>query len=317
MIIFFIISILIFILSCYVLHKAKIDYGQQQAISQQLKQNIEQKKTQLTELQNQLDQYQNNINQSRIQLQDLHLEQKKLNDELTQKEKNILKYYNIIEKQATAAFNDYEKQLDNHYNKVEQDFNKQIKQITSKRDSVQKDLDQLKNTYKAATAAQQKEQAEEKQWKFYSINISNDEADDIEQLQKWKRSLHDPSIVSKIIWSTYIMKPTTDLCNRIVGTEKTCGIYKITNKFENKVYIGQSVDIANRIKTHIKCGLGIDTPPASANKLYRAMQQSILWYWTFEVLEKCPVSKLNEKERYWIDFYQSDKIGYNSTKGNK
>ena len=45
------------------------------------------------------------------------------------------------------------------------------------------------------------------------------------------------------------------------------------------------------------------------------MQQSILWYWTFEVLEKCPSNKLNEKERYWINFYQSDKIGYNATKG--
>lgn len=315
MVIFFIINIFICLISCYILYKAKVNHEQQSTILQHLTGLTEQKKNKLIELQNQLNQYQNSINHSRSQLQDLHSEQQKLNNELTEKEHNIQKYYNMIEKQAKIAFNNYEEQLDNQYNKIEKEFNTQIKQITARRDSVQKDLDQLKSTYDAATAAYQKEQAESKQWKYYSINISDDEADDIEQLQKWKKSLHDPSIVSKIIWSTYIMKPTSDLCNRVVGTEKTCGIYKITNKLENKVYIGQSVDITNRIKTHIKCGLGIDTPPASANKLYRAMQQSILWYWTFEVLEKCPSNKLNEKERYWINFYQSDKIGYNATKG--
>jgi hypothetical protein len=37
---------------------------------------------------------------------------------------------------------------------------------------------------------------------------------------------------------------------------------------DNKTYIGQARDIGDRWKTHIKCGLGIDTP---ANKLYTAM----------------------------------------------
>lgn len=38
---------------------------------------------------------------------------------------------------------------------------------------------------------------------------------------------------------------------------------------------------------------------------------------TFELLEECPKEKLNEREKFWIDFYQSDKLGMNSTKGNK
>jgi len=47
----------------------------------------------------------------------------------------------------------------------------------------------------------------------------------------WKSKLYDPSIVSKIIWSSYIIKPTSDMCNRVLGTTKPiCGIYKITNK---------------------------------------------------------------------------------------
>ncbi len=37
----------------------------------------------------------------------------------------------------------------------------------------------------------------------------------------------------------------------------------------------------------------------------------------YEILEKCDRSKLNERERYWINFYSSTDWGYNSTIGNK
>ena len=36
---------------------------------------------------------------------------------------------------------------------------------------------------------------------------------------------------------------------------------------------------------------------------------------TFELLEECERNLLNEKEKFWINLYQSDKFGYNSTKG--
>jgi len=39
------------------------------------------------------------------------------------------------------------------------------------------------------------------------------------------------------------MKPTTDLCNRVLGSGSVCGIYKITNKQTGDIYIGQSVKI--------------------------------------------------------------------------
>jgi hypothetical protein len=38
---------------------------------------------------------------------------------------------------------------------------------------------------------------------------------------------------------------------------------------------------------------------------------------TFEVLTTCSQDELNEKERYYIDFYDSKTYGYNSTGGNK
>ncbi len=38
---------------------------------------------------------------------------------------------------------------------------------------------------------------------------------------------------------------------------------------------------------------------------------------SFELIEECPASQLNEKEKYWINMYQSDTAGLNLTKGNK
>jgi group I intron endonuclease len=104
------------------------------------------------------------------------------------------------------------------------------------------------------------------------------------------------------------------MCNNIFGTGKVCGIYKITNLATKEVYIGQSVDCAERIKQHIKAGLGIDNK--GTNKLYKAMQKNGAWNFAFELLEKCPREELDKKEKEYIAIYESDKFGYNSTKGN-
>lgn len=81
-----------------------------------------------------------------------------------------------------------------------------------------------------------------------------------------------------------------------------------------KVKNSQS-NIAERWKTHIKAGLGIDA--SATNKLYNNMQQTGVFSFTFELLEKCTKDKLNEKERFWIDMYASNQAGLNMTKGNR
>ena len=47
------------------------------------------------------------------------------------------------------------------------------------------------------------------------------------------------------------------------------------------------------------------------------MQEEGIWNFSWELLEECPREQLNEKERYYIELYQSESFGYNSTKGNK
>lgn len=191
----------------------------------------------------------------------------------------------------------------------------QIGKIQRQRNQIQSDLAQLKSVYQAATAARLRQQEEQDKISFYRIKISEKQINDITHLQEWKKELNDPSIVSKIIWSAFVMKPTTDLCNRVLGSSSVCGIYKITNKQTGDIYIGQSVNVADRWKQHVKCGLGIDA--SATNKLYNNMQKYGVWNFTFEILQRCTRDKLNEKERFWIQMYQSNKVGLNVTKGNR
>ena len=93
------------------------------------------------------------------------------------------------------------------------------------------------------------------------------------------------------------------------------GIYKITNTLNNKCYIGQSIDIENRWKQHIYESKNL----RHHYKIHLALNEFGIENFTFEVLEECPldISILNEKERYWIKYYNSFEEGYNSTKGGQ
>lgn len=92
------------------------------------------------------------------------------------------------------------------------------------------------------------------------------------------------------------------------------GIYKITNKLNNKCYIGQSVDIQQRWSKHLSTFNGEHTPDY---KIYRAFKKYGLQNFTFEIIEECEQQQLDEREIYWINFYDSFEKGYNMSLGGK
>ena len=47
------------------------------------------------------------------------------------------------------------------------------------------------------------------------------------------------------------------------------------------------------------------------------IQEFGIWNFSWEVLELCSKEQLNEKEKYYINLYDSKNFGYNSTSGNK
>lgn len=87
-----------------------------------------------------------------------------------------------------------------------------------------------------------------------------------------------------------------------------CGIYKITDEQTGKVYIGQSIDIAYRWKDHLKLEDSLD--------IHQGLQQNVLNF-SFQIIELCTPEKLDEREKFWIAYYNSYEDGYNMTPGGK
>ena len=265
-----------------------------------------------------LEQLNKNIEIEKKQLKELKEDQQQFQAQLlkkkNKKEEWLQAQYQITEQFLKQQYQKRQTELQTKYQLALKEQSSEIAKIQTARKQAQSNLDQIINTYKAASAARLRQQAEIDKKNFYKIQITDKQIADISSLQQWKEKLNDPSIVSKIIWSSYIMKPTSDMCNRVLG-KTVCGIYKITNLIDGKIYVGQSVNIPERFKQHVKCGLGIDA--SATNLLYNAMQETGVWNYMFELLEQCPRNILNERERFWIDFYQANKIGYNVTRGNK
>lgn len=94
------------------------------------------------------------------------------------------------------------------------------------------------------------------------------------------------------------------------------GIYKITNILNGKVYIGQSQDINRRWKEHRYRAFQSNAQQYEGY-LYRAIRKYGIDNFTFEILEECKIADLDEKEKYYIDLYDSYKNGYNETAGGQ
>lgn len=89
----------------------------------------------------------------------------------------------------------------------------------------------------------------------------------------------------------------------------TCGIYKIENKLNGKVYIGQSNNIERRWNEHKNNYLKINS------KFYKAIQEFGIENFELIILEECSEEELDEKELYYIIEYNSIKDGYNTVYG--
>jgi hypothetical protein len=148
---------------------------------------------------------------------------------------------------------------------------------------------------------------------YYKLVISDEDNQDIELLRSIQGQFAHKEAIDKLVWDGYYKSAYDVLMSHLFKKSgKICGIYKITDLITGQSYIGQSVDIRERFRQHIKSGLS--SAPAT-NKLYQAMRKDELWNFTFEILEEVPKDKLNEREIYWIDFYQTKTYGMNKTAG--
>lgn len=95
-----------------------------------------------------------------------------------------------------------------------------------------------------------------------------------------------------------------------------CGIYKITNLSNQNAYIGQGIDIHRRWRN--EKSRAFDSNSTEYNKtLSKAIRKYGIDNFSFEIIEECDVSQLDEKEQYYIKYYDTYYNGYNDTLGGK
>ena len=243
--------------------------------------------------------------------------EKSINQELQsyreEKEADIEEYIKAKQALAKKRVQEIEENVTAQLEIFEQANTKILEKMGQEKADVLQELEKIKASLSAGVAARLREQEKKDKIGFYKLSVSSADLNDIQILNNLKPSLRKPVILSKYIWTQYFQKQMNELCERVLGKKTACGIYKITNLVTEQCYIGQSRDIAARWKDHCKCGLGIDAP--ATNALYNAMQENGVWNFSFELLEECSSEQLNEKEKFWIEMYQSKIFGYNATKG--
>ena len=92
------------------------------------------------------------------------------------------------------------------------------------------------------------------------------------------------------------------------------GIYKITNKINNLSYIGQSTQIEQRFREHKK---SYNWYREKNKKLYKDILEYGINNFSFEILEECSIEELNNKEQYYIKYYNTYPDQYNMTPGGQ
>jgi outer membrane murein-binding lipoprotein Lpp len=200
------------------------------------------------------------------------------------------------------------KRLEESLQKNREDFEAKSLELKSEIDIYVADLNQIRRKRAAAIEDAKRQEEMKTQSEFYRLQISTEDLDDICELKQVEKKLSKKEVLNKLIYKVYFEKSYTDLIGRVVGKETKTGIYKITNTLNQKVYIGQAVNIAERWKQHIKRALGAE--PLTQNKLYPAMQKDGVWNFTFEIVEICEKSQLNEREQYWQQFFGAKEYGY-------
>lgn len=219
-----------------------------------------------------------------------------------QVDREVSEYYS---KKTLEANSQFEIAVSGHNEKIN-NLKEEINQIVGVLDEYQRKRDSI-------NAAILREKELEEREDFYRIIISDNEIQDIQVLRQIEEKLTNKEALNKLIYDVFVKRPTAEMIKRVLNGGNPSGIYKITYIPTGESYIGKSTDVSKRWTEHVKSCLNIGTIAHSS--LHTKMAKSGLWKFTFELLEEVPKEKLSEREKYYIDFYNTKKMGLNQKEG--
>lgn len=199
--------------------------------------------------------------------------------------------------------------LNLYYTKQEADISKQYETRKSALDAeilfLKSQLDDFRARQESVHEAILRQKQLEEKEDFYSLQVSENDKDDIAVLQRMDLKLHNRDVIPKLIWDLFIRRPAQEMTKRVTGGRSISGIYKITNKQTHEAYIGKTTDISTRWQNHLKTAVGLEG--AAKSTLHTRLAADGIWNYTFEILEEVPKDQLSTREAFYIDLYGTKK----------
>ena len=231
---------------------------------------------------------------------------------------------NLIETKKKAELEKVDKEVDEWAESAQEAatfYAEQVQKAIQKDiENGQKELNSLTSTiddYKARRDVINQEilraRAIEEQQDFYRIQLDDSSKRDIQLINSIRKDFSKIDILDKLIYDGYVKKPVDEMIKRVLGGRAPSGIYKITRLKTGEVYIGQSTDVKARWQQHAKSAFHCGT--ISHSILHTTMERDSIENFTWELLEEVPKDKLKDREKHWIEFYDSKKYGLNMREG--
>lgn len=239
-------------------------------------------------------------------------ELEKINSETIKRTEEMQSALNDMRlKQENEIKEEIEQKKKEELEKLSKQLEEQKAELTAshqeKIEKIQSELESLRSMESAARMARIRDLNEQNEKTWHMLDLSKEDLIELKELDAIK--LRNPLPLRKAIYDIYYREPTRALINRVLNNESFSGIYKITLLSTGQCYVGKSVDLRRRWTDHIRRGVGADNPTQMI--VYDAFKEHGLHNFTFEVVEKVDAAELNERERYWIEYFGSKVFGYN------
>ena len=181
-------------------------------------------------------------------------------------------------------------------------------------DIILEELAEYKKKQQIINEAIRQDEENRNQIDSHRIILSVSDKEDINFLVEVQDKINNKEILYKLIWSEYLQRPFNQMINNIFGSNIPKNvIYCIENIETHKKYIGKtSAEVSKRWTEHIKSSLNIGG--IKKQKIHEALFKHWDEY-TFSILEETDKDKLNEREKYYIAFFETDKYGFNLKSG--
>ena len=220
---------------------------------------------------------------------------------------------NIAKDKVEAEQEKMQKAAQESFEKTMAEMDAQAEAARAQIEILTKEIAEYSAKQTAINEAILRQRALEEQQDFYRVCLGPEAANDVEILKEARRNLKKPEIIDKIIYDNYIAKPVLEMIKRVLQNTTCSGIYKITCIKTGEIYIGKSVDVKQRIQQHCKSAFNCGTIAHSL--LHTKMKQYGIENFTFELLEQVPKEQLSEREKFFINFYQTKETGLNERNG--